>query len=319
MDKTIYSEINQDILTEIGNIGAGQASVAMSIMTGTKVDVHLTETKLSQPNDLIKENCYAGHDLGIIHFAIEGDLTGDAFFVLIDESAKRLIELVDKENKEAVEAVTDKDISILNEMGNIFVGTYLNALSDFTNMMVMPKLPEYESNKASDFQDRLLKKLQVGNTEETISVKTNLTISKENISVVFCLVFDKESITKIIDKTKLASVLIVDDSSFIRAVLKDNLREMQNIHVYEASNYDKALKIFKEKKPHLCFLDVVIGEKSGLDLCKEIKSKSKDTKVVFISSIGQNIIVEKAKSLGADDFLKKPFKREDIIKHVREM
>lgn len=114
-------------------------------------------------------------------------------------------------------------------------------------------------------------------------------------------------------------ILIVDDSAFMRTMIKNVLKD-GNHEIFEAGNFDEAVKAYKENKPLLIFLDVIMPGKNGVETLREIKNIDKEVHVVMCTSIGgQQKIIDESVSAGADDFIIKPFKAEDILKVVNNI
>jgi two-component system, chemotaxis family, chemotaxis protein CheY len=107
-------------------------------------------------------------------------------------------------------------------------------------------------------------------------------------------------------------ILIVDDSAFMRNIIKNALTGMDVLETYEASNADESIIKYKEKKPDLVFMDIVMPGRTGLEALKEIKSIDSNAKIVMCTSVGQDKIIEEAVNSGAYDFITKPFKPEEI-------
>ncbi|MFH2020295.1 MAG: response regulator [archaeon] len=110
-------------------------------------------------------------------------------------------------------------------------------------------------------------------------------------------------------------ILIVDDSVFMRTIIKNALQGFDIAEISEAGTADEGVAKYSEKKPDIVFMDIVMPGKNGIDALKEIMSKNKDAKVVMCTSVGQEKIIEDAVNSGAYDFITKPFK-EDEIKNV---
>jgi len=118
----------------------------------------------------------------------------------------------------------------------------------------------------------------------------------------------------------MASVLIVDDASFMRMVLKKIIHQSGNKVVAEASNGDEAVMMYKKYKPDLVFLDIVMPPgkltKDGLDALKIIMREHPEAKVIMCSSMGQQTLITKALKIGAKDFVVKPFRPMKVLEVI---
>ena len=112
----------------------------------------------------------------------------------------------------------------------------------------------------------------------------------------------------------LPEVLIVDDDQLIRAMLRDALADVP-CEVREADSGDAALAIIADRKPALVLLDLVMPGKSGLDVLKSLKGKG--TRVVVLSALDTEGLVQQAMADGAHGFLGKPIHPLDVQSIVR--
>ena len=110
-----------------------------------------------------------------------------------------------------------------------------------------------------------------------------------------------------------ATVLIVDDSLFMRMILRGILEEKGYLVVAEAASGIETMRRLHEHTPNIILLDIILPDSSGLDLLKSILSISPLSKVVVCSSIGQEQVIRKALDLGAKAYIQKPFSQEKIV------
>lgn len=111
----------------------------------------------------------------------------------------------------------------------------------------------------------------------------------------------------------MAKILIVDDSQFMRTNLKDILTEEKH-QITEAADGKEALEKFETVKPDLVLLDIIMPEVDGIEVLKKI---GKTAKVIVISAVGQEKMVDEAKALGALDYIVKPFENEKVLEVVK--
>lgn len=104
----------------------------------------------------------------------------------------------------------------------------------------------------------------------------------------------------------MIKILAVDDEPIICTMIKDAFEPI-GFTVLTAHSGDDALKIFAKEKPGLIFLDIKMLGMSGLDVLKKIKEQDKTVKVVMLTVMADTQTKFKAKELGADDFVTKPF------------
>ncbi len=130
-----------DVLKELGNIGAGNATTALAQMLQCKVDMHVPQVRLlnfSEVGEVMggEEQIVAG-----IYLAVEGDITGSMMFILEQNAGKALVsKLMGMPMSDG--EFSEMEISALKEIGNIITGAYLNSLSQLTNLKMLPSVPD---------------------------------------------------------------------------------------------------------------------------------------------------------------------------------
>lgn len=137
------TEFQLDVLKEIGNIGAGNAATALSRMMGKTVDMHVPRVQIMPIQEIAE---FIGGEEKIIvsvFLRIEGDIPGNMFFILGQETAKELAsELLGmKAEIDGDIEFSDMELSAIQEVGNILSGSYLTSLSDLTKLDLQPSVP----------------------------------------------------------------------------------------------------------------------------------------------------------------------------------
>jgi two-component system chemotaxis response regulator CheY len=111
-------------------------------------------------------------------------------------------------------------------------------------------------------------------------------------------------------------ILIVDDSFYMRTMLKNVLTDAGYEVVGEAANGQQAIEMAASTKPDLITLDVILPDNTGLDVLKGIRENDPDVKVVMCSAVGQEVIVNEALESGASAYIVKPFSEEKVLEIV---
>ena len=114
-------------------------------------------------------------------------------------------------------------------------------------------------------------------------------------------------------------ILIVDDASFMRMMLKDILTKNGYDIVGEAENGVKAVEKYVELKPDLVTMDITMPEMDGIASLKNIRSADGNAKVVMCSAMGQQAMVIEAIQAGARDFIVKPFQADRVLEAVKKV
>lgn len=108
-------------------------------------------------------------------------------------------------------------------------------------------------------------------------------------------------------------VLIVDDSIYMRSLIKTALEEKGYEIVGEAANGETAIDLAMELQPDLITLDNILPDMMGFEILKVLKEEGLESKVVMVSAVGQQTVVNKGKELGAEEYIVKPFTPEDLV------
>lgn len=114
-------------------------------------------------------------------------------------------------------------------------------------------------------------------------------------------------------------VLVVDDAIFMRNMIKDIFVSGGYEVVGEAANGLEAVEKFKELKPDLTTMDIVMPFKSGIEATREILKSDAGALIIMCSALGQESLVMEAIEAGAADFIVKPFRAEDVLAVVKKV
>lgn len=117
----------------------------------------------------------------------------------------------------------------------------------------------------------------------------------------------------------MRKILIVDDSMYMRTLIRKILTNGGYTIVGEASDGKSAIELTSDLNPDIITLDNVLPDMLGLDTIVKIKEFSNDIKVLMISPMGQANMIASAMSNGIDDYLLKPFTPDQIINKVRQL
>jgi DNA-binding response OmpR family regulator len=118
-------------------------------------------------------------------------------------------------------------------------------------------------------------------------------------------------------------ILIVDDEPHIRMLLEQTLEELEDegVELLTAVNGEDALEKIKLENPNLVFLDVMMPKKNGFDVCNEVKNvwKLLEVYIIMLTAKGQELEREKAKEMGADLYMTKPFDPDEVLEKAKEV
>ena len=116
----------------------------------------------------------------------------------------------------------------------------------------------------------------------------------------------------------MARVLIADDASFMRQMIREIIEPEGYEVVGEASDGVEVVEQYHELHPDLVMMDIVMPNRSGIDAVKGIVAMDPTARVVMCSALGQETLVTEAIQAGAKDFIVKPFKPESVVATLRK-
>ncbi len=129
-----------DVLKELGNVGAGNATTALAQMLNSKVDMAVPQVRLLDFKDVGDIMGGADQTMVGIYLSVEGDINGSMMFLLGISQARAIVNQLMMTNDDNLE-FGEMELSALKEVGNIITGSYLNSLSTMTNLKMLPSVP----------------------------------------------------------------------------------------------------------------------------------------------------------------------------------
>ncbi len=133
--------IQLDALRETANIGAGHAATALSQMTGSTIMIKVPAISVAGLSELATQFSPEEEPVAAIMMHMLGDLTGRTLLVFPKPTVLRLAELMLRRPIGSSVAFSEMETSAIKEAGNILSGAYMNALSDFLGMLLLPSPP----------------------------------------------------------------------------------------------------------------------------------------------------------------------------------
>jgi two-component system, chemotaxis family, chemotaxis protein CheY len=114
------------------------------------------------------------------------------------------------------------------------------------------------------------------------------------------------------------NVLIVDDLTFIKIVLRDIIEKAGFRVVGEASNGEQALTMYQDTRPDVVLMDITMPGMDGLTALRKIREIDAAARVIICSALGQQQLIVQAIQLGAKDFIVKPFQPRRVIAALKK-
>lgn len=137
------NNMHLDVLREIGNIGAGNAATALAKLLNRKIDMDVPRAKILEFNEV--NETLGGAELPVVGILLKvsGDLTGNIMFILQQQAAALLVNMLMGRPLDTVQnEFSELEISALKEIGNILAGSYLSSLSALTNLKIISSVPD---------------------------------------------------------------------------------------------------------------------------------------------------------------------------------
>ncbi|HEY4658479.1 MAG TPA: chemotaxis protein CheC [Gemmatimonadaceae bacterium] len=192
-----------DALREVANIGAGHAATALSQMTGHTIMISVPHVTIAPLEDVPNQIAEREEPVAAVLMKMLGDLTGLTLLVLPQRTALRVAELMLKRSDTS--GLDELAQSALKEAGNILSAAYLNALSEFLGMLLLPSPPTL----AIDLSDAVLGATYVEmshGVEYVVCVESefHLTELGEKLRGFFLLLPDAPSLTALLRAIKVA-------------------------------------------------------------------------------------------------------------------
>jgi chemotaxis protein CheC len=133
--------IQLDALRETANIGAGHAATALSQLTGSTIMIKVPSITIASMEELPSQFAPEEEPVAAVLMHMLGDLSGRTMLVFPKPTVMRLAELMLRRPVGSSTAFSELETSAIKEAGNILSGAYMNALSDFLGMLLLPSPP----------------------------------------------------------------------------------------------------------------------------------------------------------------------------------
>jgi chemotaxis protein CheC len=195
IDLNSMDSLYLDVLSEIGNIGSGNATTALAQLLNRKIDMSVPRVVLVDFANITK---FIGSEEELVYgilFGIEGDITGMMMYLMKPESAHHLTNaLMGLDNHS--DEFTEMELSAMNEIGNIISGAYLNSIATLTNLKIISTVPSSTIDMAAAILD--VPAIEFGKIGDKVLMIETQMGEGESINAYFLLIPDLESYDKIL-------------------------------------------------------------------------------------------------------------------------
>ncbi|MDR0820989.1 MAG: chemotaxis protein CheC [Oscillospiraceae bacterium] len=187
---------NLDILKEIGNIGMGHTSTALSQMLSMKVTMTIPEVYILGETEAAKFAEDVSRESFGVTLGLQGDATGKIILLLSKKFAVKVLNFFFGFGLETVDELDEMSLSVIQEMGNITSGAYCNSIASMTGLFIdistpthCPDIPAAVVNSVKDNGKLML-------------IRNSFFIDNEEINSNFLFLPDRETIAMILQKLK---------------------------------------------------------------------------------------------------------------------
>jgi chemotaxis protein CheC len=185
-----------DVLKELGNIGAGNATTALAQMLQCKVDMKVPQVRLLDFQEVGSAMGGEEQIMAGVYLLVEGDITGSMMFLLEEKAAHNLVSKLMQMPGNTEGPFNEMELSALKEIGNIIVASYLNSLSVLTNMKIVPSVPDLSIDMAGAILS--VPAIEFGEIGDKILLIQTQFTDDMDLDGYFILVPDVESYNKIL-------------------------------------------------------------------------------------------------------------------------
>ncbi|HEY7408230.1 MAG TPA: chemotaxis protein CheC [Gemmatimonadaceae bacterium] len=198
-------DVQLDALREVANIGAGHAATALSQMTGSTIMISVPTINIASLEDVPTQISEPEEPIAAVLMHMLGDLTGRTLLVFPRPTAMRLAELMLRRPAGSSQDMGPLEQSAIKEAGNILSGAYMNALSEFMGLMLLPSPPSLAVDMSSAILSTAF--LQFGTDRDHVFyVESQFFLQEQNehLRGFFLLLPDLASLQAILRAVRLA-------------------------------------------------------------------------------------------------------------------
>ncbi len=267
---------------QLANPFISSLNAAVSMFCG--VQIHKESTRLTEKLDLAKN----------VHIFI--GVTGDVFgTVILSADKKNAMSIASKMAGMEFTEFDEISISALQELLNITSGGAVTKLSE---LGVSADITPPTFMTASDLSMNMSFPLfTIGISIGDIVCDLNLSLKKKLVQ----------------------SILIVDDSSFMRKVNKEIVSSYGFKVVGECGNGKECMTFLKDQIPNIILMDITMPEMDGLVTLEAVKKNWPQIKVIMVTALSQTESVQRAMRLGADGYVIKPVSEKSLLSSLKKL
>lgn len=194
------SEMQADVLKELANIGAGNATTALAKLVGKRIEIGIPDIELVKLNELQDFIGEAERVMTGILVELSGDVSGIMMFLLDEEVSEKIINILLSRKSGTQIDFNDLEKSVIMELGNIIIGSYIKSISKMTGLTIAPSVPMFQVDMASALIS--VPAIQFGKIgDKVLMIQTEFSLNKRDDMVKGYYIFapEMDSYNKIFD------------------------------------------------------------------------------------------------------------------------
>jgi len=196
-------EYHLDVMREVGNIGAGNACTALSVLLGTQIDMSVPSVHLLGFDSTSKYLGGGAHKVLGIRIDVSDDLEGMMFHIIKKRFAERIINTFYEKKLDDFDCMDEMDASVLSEMANITSGAYANSIATLTDMQINIGAPiKTKSMTVGDILKIPFESFSAL-SDKILIIDEQFTIGDEQITSNMILILENSSLTKLFKKLEI--------------------------------------------------------------------------------------------------------------------
>ncbi|HDS08657.1 MAG TPA: hypothetical protein ENN73_00390 [Firmicutes bacterium] len=198
IDLTKLSQLQLDALKEIGSIGSGHAATALSHLLKKRVEIKILSSRVIKKDSLPDfVSGVQGLMVGVSLFIL-GEATGKIIFLVSRSDALSLVDILMRRKPGETKILDDLSHSTIKEIANIVSGSYLSAMSDFLNLLLIPSMPHLIADQSEKVFKSALDDKDI--SDSIFFIETQFNDSEKEFSSFFFLIPYVEGIEVILSK-----------------------------------------------------------------------------------------------------------------------
>lgn len=168
------TELQIDALREIGNIGLGHAATSLSEMLERKIGMDVPHADFISMEEVI--NILGGYEelVSCVSLKLDGDINGIVFYIFNKSSTYKLVDMLMGFEDGTTNGLDDMATSTINEIGNILTGSFISAISNFTNLKIIPSTPIFAFDMLAAIFTTLITTSGQPEGDNVLTIKTEM-------------------------------------------------------------------------------------------------------------------------------------------------